>query len=558
MKNKRLLKCFLSFALILTLLFGVSGCAILSLFRGKGTEFPTDLYANRDDFKFNYTQEDFDDYLEIIDKTYEIAQDPDTSSLKFSYYTTELGIHRLRLVDAYHLARILYYSDTTNQENYQTFIDIDEKYNLSTNEFNRLYGVMAESKFKEDFFGDMTDEEIQALVEYSIPMQEKVDLSNQITDIQTRFNSLTRQEQISSQFDEYYTELIEAQNSLALLGGYENHSQESYAVTYGRDYTPQDTLTYVGLLKDCLFESVKESVLDYKDLKVGLTTDQINYCNAILQTTFYSEQGKTILDGFYRSLGQDIYDVYTSLMEDGYYYVAYNKNAYQGAFTSYFVTLGQPYMYFSGNGSSYTSISTFVHEFGHYLSFYFEGTSDNSTYELMETHSQAAEWLFNAYLKDVVTGENCHEYIVGTQLYSDGYTMLLSALVGAFEVYAYSTPLSEGQTYTDLMISIKNDVFGQGTLEELYTNYVMPETYFKLVTIPHPSYYISYSVSLISSLQIYALALDDYDNAVSVYTQLLTMQNGYLDSLSQVGLSSPFESQTYALVSRVFSATETE
>ena len=108
------------------------------------------------------------------------------------------------------------------------------------------------------------------------------------------------------------------------------------------------------------------------------------------------------------------------------------------------------------------------------------------------------------------------------------------------------------------MISIKNDVFGQGTLEELYTNYVMPETYFKLVTIPHPSYYISYSVSLISSLQIYALALDDYDNAVSVYTQLLTMQNGYLDSLSQVGLSSPFESQTYTLVSRVFSATETE
>ncbi|MBQ2908745.1 MAG: hypothetical protein IJE56_02190, partial [Clostridia bacterium] len=144
-------------------------------------------------------------------------------------------------------------------------------------------------------------------------------------------------------------------------------------------------------------------------------------------------------------------------------------------------------------------------------------------------------------------------YIIGNKLQSDGYTIILSSLVGAFEVHAYKNPLEDGKTYDDLMISIKNDVYGSGTLEGLFTGVMSTETYFRLVTIPNPSYYISYSVSLISSLELYALATNDYANAVDVYTKLLKMQNGYVESLNEVGLSSPFEAETYGLISQVFS-----
>ena len=37
------------------------------------------------------------------------------------------------------------------------------------------------------------------------------------------------------------------------------------------------------------------------------------------------------------------------------------------------------------------------------------------------------------------------------------------------------------------------------------------------------------------------------------YTKLLKMQNGYVESLNEVGLSSPFEAETYELISQVFS-----
>ena len=550
--KKKLFKTLICALLTAAVLCLATGCAIFNFFKSDGKAFAEHTYVNCDDFKFNYTQDEFDAYLETISDTYDAAINPKTSNLKFSLLITDLTMHRLRLVDSYHLARILYYADTTNQENYQAFIDIDTKYNTSTNEFNKLYEVVYKSPFKEDFYGEMTDEEIEELIRYRAPSDEKVALNNQITDIQTRFNALSRAEKLSPAFDGYYKELIDAQNALAVLNNFESFNEESYAVTYARDYTPQDTLYYTQLIKDELFGSIQSAVTSYNGLLGTINESQISEYNALLNTPFYTAEGKAILDGFYKTLGTEIYDAYTQLINEGYYYIAHSENAYQGAFTSYFSSISAPYMYFSASNPYYVSVNTFVHEFGHYLNFYFAGSNGDATYELMETHSQGAEWLFAAYLEDKVEKAG-YDYIIGNKLQSDGYTIILSSLVGAFEVHAYENPLEDGKTYDDLMISIKNDVYGSGTLEGLFTGVMSPETYFRLVTIPNPSYYISYSVSLISSLELYALATNDYANAVDVYTKLLKMQNGYVESLNEVGLSSPFEAETYALISQVFS-----
>ena len=65
-----------------------------------------------------------------------------------------------------------------------------------------------------------------------------------------------------------------------------------------------------------------------------------------------------------------------------------------------------------------------------------------------------------------------------------------------------------------------------------------------------PFYYISYAMSAIPSLEIYALSLEDRSEAIHVYLNIVD-ENGYrpfLNCLSDNDLASPFEEEAYLCI----------
>ena len=76
-----------------------------------------------------------------------------------------------------------------------------------------------------------------------------------------------------------------------------------------------------------------------------------------------------------------------------------------------------------------------------------------------------------------------------------------------------------------------------------------PQTYWKRVVISSPVYYISYATSLISSLELYSISLDSFNDAKNKYEKLIHFDYdndlNYLDVLDYADLSSPFEIETF-------------
>ena len=75
-----------------------------------------------------------------------------------------------------------------------------------------------------------------------------------------------------------------------------------------------------------------------------------------------------------------------------------------------------------------------------------------------------------------------------------------------------------------------------------------PNVYWRLAAVSNPVYYISYAVSAVAALEVYAVAEEDYDAALTAYNALvdgITPEDGFLGALEKAGLTSPFEEQTY-------------
>ena len=66
--------------------------------------------------------------------------------------------------------------------------------------------------------------------------------------------------------------------------------------------------------------------------------------------------------------------------------------------------------------------------------------------------------------------------------------------------------------------------------------------------VDQPVYYISYAVSAIAALDLYTMAVEDYESAVAAYQMLcenLNEELGFLGNLDTAGLAGPFQEKFY-------------
>ncbi len=306
---------------------------------------------------------------------------------------------------------------------------------------------------------------------------------------------------------------------------------------YMRDFTAEEASAMYHNLIDTmkpLFEDLKAYVINdprYDDLKEGGMALDDPY--ATLQV-------------YAPKLSSSIAESVKQLFSGPYYRAAKGTDSYDGSYT---VTLpGEKtaimYTYLAGD---YYDLTTVVHEFGHFNADWRDQTPvylTKNCIDLAEVQSQSMEMLFTSFYDDIYGSEA--DYLEALALYNIMDSVISGFAVGEFEYRVmqdleYISP----QDVCDIFDEIMEEA---GLSSQLYQITHLYE---------EPGYYISYGVSALASMQIYAAMQEDFSQAIIMYTNIsaISSKSGdyqFSEALASSGFDNIFdESSLEAVVESV-------
>ena len=422
--------------------------------------------------------------------------------------------------------------------------------------FGSLYSKINESAYKNQFFNGVDEKEINYLIKsHSEEASKKYEV---ISNISEEFQNLDDDKQIS-QFATYYTKFINANNEYAKVVGYDNYYNYANEKEYSRDYSAEDILEYCNyvytyFIKDFkMHDGIYYNTYDYyrKNHKSDNLFNNFSMSDLALNfETNHHSKYEDLISLYAESLGSDYYNEYVNFKNDGILIESNKEGCYEGGFTTYLPYLEKPAMFLGG--STYQTLFVYVHEFGHYYNFTKSKANDVSL-DLCETHSQANELLFLSYiLRESSKFTNTEiRHILASKLENFTRMAIYTALIGAIEYEAYN----QGTVTEDTISTIISDTVDK-YFPGLYSIFVREniEAYIKGVLIEHPMYYISYSTSICSSLDLFEVSLHSYNDAKEKYLYIQNYDNyqGYVNTLTNAGLKNPFTEEFFIELSDLF------
>lgn len=432
-------------------------------------------------------------------------------------------------------AQVLYYCDLENEEASNLYLDYTEKVTQANNDYiemlRRVY--LSDSNAKDLLFADWTEAELTMLIAYS---DEVMELNQRNSEIEVAYQELQDSKNMYYDMIPLYLEMVQNNNRIANIYGYDNYYTYAYSVVYNRDYGAEEVKQYREYIGIYLPEILESTLLDLVDRIGKLNTAEKNKLSDFMHGS-YSE---THLEGYLSSLPEQTGTEMLNMFDGDIIWVD-DDNAMQGAFTTD-LNSDRLICYF---GPEYDSTFTIIHELGHYYAGQFLSFDDISL-DLAETQSQGNEWLFMCYLQEIMSAD-VQQLIEEYQLYNALATTLISTIVDEFEERIYTHPDVANLTDKDL-IKIMNEVCeGYGGINFVNSISNVHE-YWRLVVVEQPVYYISYGVSAIAAMSLYTEGLEDYASAVDSYIRLCeeaTEEQGFLGSIQESGLLSPFDEEIY-------------
>lgn len=417
------------------------------------------------------------------------------------------------------------------QENIKRYNEIYDILNDYTDWLNEFYNNIYYSSFKDLFYEGKSESDIYYLL--NIYSEEAKNAKKEIEDLENDASY--------NDFYEFYAEFVNAKNKFAKILGYDNYFDYSNERVYFRDYDENDILVFANYINSYILSSngIYSSVRNKWIMSRSTNPYVLGY-----SSLDYSDYN-SVLNDYYSDLSSEIYDFYNNYSD---YIVQYkNNNSYQGAFTVYLYALDTPSMFLGPN--SYSSVSTFVHEFGHSYS-YTKAKLNDVSYDLCEFQSQGDELLFLAYIcKNYDLSTNDIRYLANEKLLSFLGNLVNCTYTGLIESKAYNLSIVNTETIKKA-INDSNSVLSN--IVRFDTNSIF--NYFTKVAISDSMYYISYATSIINSLELYLNAYYySFDNAKNIWLNICDYNNysTYLNTISEAGLSSPFEENIYKKLSLV-------
>lgn len=466
----------------------------------------------------------------------------------------------------YSIAMTLYYCDHRNTVLEGIYNDMQTYYTDLVAKFYSLSTPWHESKFREFFFEGATEEEINAFLFDSNAYANEyyTALKNRNDAIELEFNSIVNKD-YSSNVPTLYYEFVQNNKEIAEILGYDNYLEYAYENVYDRDYTYEDAAIFVLYVKEYIVPLYNSIYGKYGSLS-GYTQGDIDIYMSVLHNSFFGDSfGNKLFNDYIDDNNMafisnpdkqiSFSDALNNLMVDGNLF----RGTYEGAYVTYIRGVNVPVAYF---GKNYNNACTLAHEFGHYMNNIYNADIYNQSFDLLETHSQGQESLFIQYAKEYLSGMPLD--LVETEYMLNAlYTIVLATQVNCFEQAVYldyydgygsEVIMADGtitaDEYDALFAAISVD-FGIGE------DYRVDE-YWRYVTISSPCYYISYAVSGVNALQIYAMVdSKGFDAAKDSYLKLFTYTDDNPDMtleevLAYAGLTSYTDEETFKAISKSF------
>ncbi len=448
-----------------------------------------------------------------------------------------------------------------------------------TNDLYLYYRLFpdADATFGEEFwttYGDDREAALQAVEQYL----DSAESSNEAESVLSEYRQAMAQYYSSyTTFDSLYGRLVSAYNKQAQSYGYDNYIEYAYSEIYNREYTPEQTQTLHDNVKEYIAPALVEVNIALNAMYRGSSirfSDETNrdfyetldstaivrsyITGNISERTMHATQ---YIGEYFRWLnantdsGKDIdfYGAVNEMFAEGNYF----SGRGEGAYTAYADYDNKPAVYIMDD-SRYDVAFTFVHEFGHYYNYVYNGERYLS-YDHDETHSQGDEMLFLAWLKankpsGVTDGMTALEL---TQLENMLHTVCIASAVDELEQAAY-TGYYEGLPVTGGY----HELFGRildsyGTQASAILKQNGNQAYWYYVAFENACYYVSYAMSALPSIDLYTVAeRQGIERAKDMYIRLFTycddderMRNysytGEGGVLDFCGLDSPFGDTLY-------------
>ena len=304
-----------------------------------------------------------------------------------------------------------------------------------------------------------------------------------------------------------YLKMIDNNNKMAKLFGFDNYLDYAYAMRYDRDYTPEEALE--------LCNTVRDELSGLTELFEAYDSPWLAGIEEKLKEQDYLE----LLGRCVGEMAPEFKESYDFMMRTNSFYLIpedeTNGNFF--GFTSELRKYALPFSVLTETADSSVNLSSIFHEYGHYNSKYWRSVSNVflSELDLEETFSQGMEVLAMHYYDNIYgeAGKSAEMSAVGSFLRN----VYDACAVTSVEYTAYKGGYKTAEELVKALTETGSGYY-QGGIVWFWVDHIFDT----------PGYYISYVFPALNSLEIYRSSKEDYNAALETYFDLLKKVN-YLE-----------------------------
>lgn len=498
-----------------------------------------EFVVNEAELEYTLTDKDVDTFYSLLEDFENLAMESSNEDAVMD--SIEAMDAQISLLQAQaSISMVQYYSNLKDEDaselylaNVEMLTQLEDSYMAA---YRRIYEAGVPTK--DAIFADWSELDILMLRNYS---SEIMELEQRNSEIEVAYQDLQGDDELYDEMVPLYLEMVENNNRIAQIYGYENYYEYAYEVEYNRDYDKKEIEKMRGYVAEYIAPAIEDAGSNFYNGLYAMDAQDLYALNDFLEKS-YDKLDEDYVQNYLDSLPLYTRDAMLSMFDGDILMLDNQKNAMEGAFTS---TIGDDRcICFFGPG--YSDALTIVHEAGHYYGGQYADLN-SIPLDLAETQSQGNEWLMMRYLEGEMS-EEIYQSLLSYQLYNGAATIMICVLVDEFEQQVYSRPDPSSLTGEDLDAIMEEICEAYGGIDYIETNATDIQYYWRMVVVEQPVYYISYAVSAIAAIDLYTVSEDGYDEAIQIYVNLienLDPETGFLGNLKAAGLSGPFDEDVY-------------
>ncbi len=332
-------------------------------------------------------------------------------------------------------------------------------------------------------------------------------------------------EQYNPKLGEVFIDLVKNRQLQAAHAGYDSYEELAYDHVFQRDYSPELAEEYLADIKASL-------VPLYRQLA------PYGYLPTVEPMSLDAQRLEDILRSGVSRMGDEVLDTYEFMFRYRLCDITYSPLKAEMSFQTYLDSYEVPFLFMDATGEL-GDITTFSHEFGHYLDGFLNYGADE-TIDLAECFSQAMELLMLTRLDGALSQRELENLYEMKML--DILEMYVNqSLYAEFEHLLYAAePEQLSLAYANQLFLRLSQEYGACIpgMEELFSMMWIDITHF----YEQPFYVITYPVSHDIAMQIFQLERENDGDGFEKFMDMLPREYpDMLDTALNAGLESPFD-----------------